>query len=86
MGNQEKAEKGDTVLATSTRLFKGRVVEDADDKKGESLLASTPVVVLSAILGRTPSMDEYKDAVDGITLTKFSPPLEKPFDPLSVHY
>ena len=28
MGNQEKAEKGDTVLATSTRLFKGRVVED----------------------------------------------------------
>ena len=29
MGNQEKAAKGDTVLATSTRLFKGRVVEDA---------------------------------------------------------
>ena len=27
MGNQEKAEEGDTVLATSTRLFKGRVVE-----------------------------------------------------------
>ena len=27
MGNQEKAEKGDTVLATSTRLFQGRVVE-----------------------------------------------------------
>ena len=53
MGNQEKAEKGDTVVATSTRLFKGRVVEDSIDKKGESLLASTPVVVLSAILGRT---------------------------------
>ncbi len=60
MGNQEKAAKGDTVLATSTRLFKGRVVEDSSDKKGESLLASTPVVVLSAILGRTPSLDEYK--------------------------
>ncbi|MEH6740458.1 MAG: bifunctional aconitate hydratase 2/2-methylisocitrate dehydratase, partial [Sulfitobacter sp.] len=44
MGNQEKAAKGDTVLATSTRLFKGRVVEDADGKTGESLLASTPVV------------------------------------------
>jgi len=28
MGNQEKAEAGDTVLATSTRLFQGRVVED----------------------------------------------------------
>lgn len=46
MGNQEKAAKGDTVLATSTRLFQGRVVEDSADKKGESLLASTPVVVL----------------------------------------
>ena len=74
MGNQEKAAKGDTVLATSTRLFKGRVVEDASDKKGESLLASTPVVVLSAILGRTPTVEEYIAAVDGIDLTKFAPP------------
>ena len=74
MGNQEKAAKGDTVLATSTRLFKGRVVEDSDAKKGESLLASTPVVVLSAILGRTPTIDEYKTAVEGIDLTKFAPP------------
>ncbi|MCT4561368.1 MAG: bifunctional aconitate hydratase 2/2-methylisocitrate dehydratase [Crocinitomicaceae bacterium] len=59
MGNQEKAEKGDTVMATSTRLFQGRVVEDADGKKGESLLSSTPVVVLSTILGRTPTIEEY---------------------------
>ena len=73
MGNQEKAEKGDTVMATSTRLFQGRVVEDADGKKGESLLSSTPVVVLSTILGRTPSIEEYKKAVDGINLTKFAP-------------
>ncbi|MGB0292690.1 MAG: bifunctional aconitate hydratase 2/2-methylisocitrate dehydratase [Luteolibacter sp.] len=77
MGNQEKAEKGDTVLATSTRLFQGRVVEDSDRKKGESLLASTPVVVLSAILGRIPTMEEYKAAVEGIELTKFAPPMEK---------
>ncbi len=76
MGNQEKAAKGDTVLATSTRLFKGRVVADSDQKKGESLLASTPVVVLSSILGRTPLMKEYEKAVLGINLTKFSPPLE----------
>ena len=76
MGNQEKAEKGDTVMATSTRLFQGRVVADAEDKKGESLLASTPVVVLSTILGRTPSIEEYKDAVEGINLTKFAPPPE----------
>lgn len=73
MGNQEKAEKGDTVMATSTRLFQGRVVEDADGKKGESLLSSTPVVVLSTILGRTPTIEEYTKAVEGIELTKFAP-------------
>lgn len=73
MGNQEKAAKGDTVMATSTRLFQGRVVEDRADKKGESLLASTPVVVLSAILGRIPTIEEYKQAVKGINLTKFTP-------------
>ena len=61
------------VLATSTRLFKGRVVEDSQEKRGESLLASTPVVVLSAILGRTPPLEEYKTAVNGIDLTKFAP-------------
>lgn len=77
MGNQEKAAKGDTVLATSTRLFQGRVVEDSDRKKGESLLASTPVVVLSAILGRIPNLDEYKAAVVGIDLTKFAPPVKQ---------
>ena len=77
MGNQEKAEKGDTVLATSTRLFQGRVVEDSDRKKGESLLASTPVVVLSAILGRIPSIDEYKTAVEGINLTTFVPSIKE---------
>jgi len=74
MGNQEKAAKGDTVMATSTRLFQGRVVADSDEKKGESLLASTPVVVLSTILGRTPNIDEYVAAVDGIKLTNYAPP------------
>ena len=74
MGNQEKAAKGDTVMATSTRLFQGRVVEDSERKKGESLLSSTPVAVLSAILGRTPSFEEYKAAVEGIKLTQFAPP------------
>ena len=81
MGNQEKAEKGDTVLATSTRLFQGRVVEDTDEKKGESLLASTPMVVLSTILGRIPTLEEYKKAVEGINLTSFAPPSQD----LSVH-
>jgi aconitate hydratase 2/2-methylisocitrate dehydratase len=73
MGNQEKAEPGDTVMATSTRLFQGRVVKDSGEKKGESLLSSTPVVVLSTILGRTPTMAEYEAAVDGIVLTRFKP-------------
>ncbi|WP_417612937.1 bifunctional aconitate hydratase 2/2-methylisocitrate dehydratase [Owenweeksia hongkongensis] len=73
MGNQEKAEPGDTVMATSTRLFQGRVVKDSGEKKGESLLSSTPVVVLSTVLGRTPNIDEYEKAVEGINLTKFKP-------------
>ncbi|WP_153771440.1 bifunctional aconitate hydratase 2/2-methylisocitrate dehydratase [Labrenzia sp. CE80] len=86
MGNQEKAAKGDTVLATSTRLFQGRVVADSETKKGESLLASTPVVVLSAILGRTPTVEEYKEAVEGIDLTKFAPPLQAPATSRSMHF
>ena len=86
MGNQEKAAKGDTVLATSTRLFQGRVVGDSETKKGESLLGSTPVVVLSAILGRTPTLEEYKVAVDGIDLTKFAPPLQSPMGARSIHF
>ncbi len=73
MGNQEKAEPGDTVMATSTRLFQGRVVKDSAEKKGESLLSSTPVVVLSTVLGRTPNLAEYQAAVKGINLTKFKP-------------
>ena len=77
MGNQEKAEPGDTVIATSTRLFQGRVVADTAEKKGESLLGSTPLVVLSTVLGRFPTMDEYKSAVEGIDLTKFTPPTEE---------
>jgi aconitate hydratase 2/2-methylisocitrate dehydratase len=77
MGNQEKAAKGDTVMATSTRLFKGRVVADSERKKGESLLGSTPVTVLSAILGRIPTLEEYSAAIEGINLTKFAPPSKK---------
>ena len=34
-------------------------------------------MVLSAILGRTPNLDEYLGAVEGIPLTKFAPPLKK---------
>jgi len=84
MGNQEKAAPGDTVIATSTRLFQGRVVADTAEKKGESLLGSTPLVVLSTMLGRFPTMTEYKAAVDGINLTDFAPPAEALTTPVSV--
>jgi len=77
MGNQEKAEPGDTVIATSTRLFQGRVVADTAEKKGESLLGSTPLVVLSTMLGRFPTLEEYKSAVEGIDLTRFTPPTQE---------
>ncbi|WP_440877485.1 bifunctional aconitate hydratase 2/2-methylisocitrate dehydratase [Thalassotalea sp. PLHSN55] len=77
MGNQEKAEPGDTVIATSTRLFQGRVVADTAEKKGESLLGSTPLVVLSTVLGRFPTLAEYTAAVEGIDLTRFAPPTEE---------
>lgn len=77
MGNQEKAEPGDTVIATSTRLFQGRVVADSAEKKGESLLGSTPLVVLSTVLGRFPTIEEYQAAVEGINLTDFAPPAEE---------
>ena len=40
---------------------------------GVSNISSTPVVVLSTILGRTPTIEEYTKAVEGITLTKFAP-------------
>ena len=43
MGNQEKAAKGDTVMATSTRLFQGRVVADSEEKKGESFSPQHPL-------------------------------------------
>jgi aconitate hydratase 2/2-methylisocitrate dehydratase len=41
--------------------------------------------VLSAILGRTPSAEEYKAAVEGIDLTKFAPPKVGAMG-ASVHY
>jgi aconitate hydratase 2/2-methylisocitrate dehydratase len=55
-------------------LFQGRVVADTAEKKGESLLGSTPLVVLSTMLGRFPTIEEYKSAVEGIDLTRFAPP------------
>jgi aconitate hydratase 2/2-methylisocitrate dehydratase len=71
MGNQEKA-AGDTVMATSTRLSKEELLKIQRVKK-ENPCFITPVVVLSTILGRTPTIEEYKAAVKGINLTQFAP-------------
>jgi aconitate hydratase 2/2-methylisocitrate dehydratase len=51
MGNK-KSRKGDTVMATSTRLFKEELWKILKEKR--RIFTSTPVVVLSTILGRTP--------------------------------
>ena len=68
----------DTLGMVSRKILAGKLRgERRSRKKGESLLASTPVVVLSAILGRTPTIEEYKQAVEGIELTKFKPPKEE---------
>ena len=55
-------------------------------KKGEPPLESRPLVNLFAILGRLPTATEYMDAVIGIKLIKFSPSLDKPQDPMSIHF
>ena len=71
MGNQEKAEKGDTVMATSTRLFQGRVVEDSDEKKEIPACLDAGRRPLDDLRPH-PSIDEYKVAVEGIDLTNFA--------------
>jgi aconitate hydratase 2/2-methylisocitrate dehydratase len=62
MGNEKQLRRF-TVMATSTSSFKEELLRMLK-VKGESLLSSTPVVVLSTILRRTPTMDEYKAAVN----------------------
>ena len=74
MYTTEKAERGDTSCRPRPACSR-RVVEDLNARRGNSL-ASTPVVVLSAILGRIPTMEEYESAVEGINPLKFAPPLE----------
>ena len=39
-----------------------------------------------AILGRTPTIDEYKEAVEGVDLTSFAPPKPAPAITNSVHF
>ena len=55
MGNQEKAEKGDTVMATSTRLF----VEWLIARKAASLYRVNTSRCAVHDFGRTPTIDEH---------------------------
>ena len=57
-------------MATSTRLFQGRVVEDTAEKKRRIFIIIYSSCSLSTILGRTPSIEEYKKG--RINLTKFA--------------
>ena len=50
-------------------------IEDRAGYKQGTRTSRTPVVVLSTILGRTPSIEEYIAAVEGINLTSYAPPV-----------
>jgi len=58
MGNQARVAKKSTVISTSTRNFPNRLGPDANVYLGSAELAT-----VSAILGRLPSLDEYRDSV-----------------------
>ena len=77
MGNQEKAAKA-TPMATSTRLFQGRVVKDSERKK-ESPCWHQPLWWCFRPSLDGPNLDRYIGAVEGIPLTKFAPPLKNEF-------
>jgi aconitate hydratase 2/2-methylisocitrate dehydratase len=58
MGNQARVKPGATVISTSTRNFDNRLGDDS-----RVYLASTELTVLSALLGRLPTGDEYLDFI-----------------------
>ncbi|TVR14081.1 MAG: bifunctional aconitate hydratase 2/2-methylisocitrate dehydratase [Planctomycetota bacterium] len=56
MGNQARVRPGATVFSTSTRNFNNRMGRDAQVYLGSAELAAT-----IALLGRIPTVDEYRD-------------------------
>ena len=73
MGNQEKAGR-ETLFWLHPRAFfrVGLLLMRKIKKVNLYLLHPSRRIV--TILGRTPSVEEYKSAVEGIDLTKFAPP------------
>ena len=56
MGNQARVTRGATVVSTSTRNFPNRMGDDTN-----VYLASAEVAAISALLGRIPSVEEYRN-------------------------
>ncbi len=61
MGNQARVRPGATVVSTSTRNFPNRLGDGAD-----VYLASAEVAALSAVLGRLPTVEEYRARTAGL--------------------
>ena len=61
MGNQARVKPGAKVVSTSTRNFPNRLGKGAD-----VYLASAELAAVSALLGRLPSVDEYRKYVDDL--------------------
>jgi len=59
MGNQARVEPGCTVVSTSTRNFPNRLGQGAD-----VYLASAELAAISAVLGRLPEPQEYRDYIE----------------------
>ncbi len=58
MGNQARVEDGATVFSTSTRNFNNRMGKDA-----RVYLGSAELAAVCALLGRMPSVEEYREVV-----------------------
>ena len=56
MGNQARVRPGAVVISTSTRNFDNRLGDSA-----QVFLASAEITAISGMLGRIPTLSEYKD-------------------------
>ena len=63
MGNQARVADNSTVVSTSTRNFPNRLGKGAD-----VFLASAELAAVASMMGRLPTVEEYLDDVQGLTL------------------
>ncbi len=62
MGNQARVAPNSTVVSTSTRNFPNRLGDNAD-----TYLASAELCAVAALLGRLPTLEEYREQMAGIS-------------------